>query len=105
MMMMMVIIILITIVDESCNDVDDGNMAGEREARSQRISQRRAEQVSTLQELGQSSGDDGGPGDDYHGDGGPGDDHHGDNYHGDDHHGGDGEDGDHNSGHQRMEQC
>ena len=96
---------MITIVVESCNDVDDGNMAGEREARSQRISQRRAEQVSTLQELGQSSGDDGGPGDDYHGDGGPGDDHHGDNYHGDDHHGEDGEDGDHNSGHQRMEQC
>ena len=95
MMMMMVIIILITIVDESCNDVDDGNLAGEREARSQRISQRRAEQVSTLQELGQSSGDDGGPGDD----------HHGDDHHGDDHHGGDGEDGDHNSGHQRMEQC
>ena len=84
---MMVIIILITIVDESCNDVDDGNLAGEREARSQRISQRRAEQVSTLQELGQSSGDDGGPGD---------------NHHGDDHLGGD---GDHNSGHQRMEQC
>ena len=54
MMMMMVIIILITIVDESCNDVDDGNLAGEREARSQRISQRRAEQVSTLQELGKS---------------------------------------------------
>ena len=26
-MMMMVIIILITIVDESCNDVNDGNMA------------------------------------------------------------------------------
>ena len=92
MMMMMVIIILITIVDESCNDVDDGNLAGEREARSQRISQRRAEQVSTLQELGKSSGDDGGPADDHHGDGGPGDDRHG-------------EDGDHNSGHQWMGQC
>ena len=92
MMMMMVIIILITIVDESCNDVDDGNLAGEREARSQRISQRRAEQVSTLQELGKSSGDDGGPADDHHGDGGPGDDRHG-------------EDGDHDSSHQRMEQC
>ena len=92
MMMMMVIIILITIVDESCNDVLDGNLAGEREARSQRISQRRAEQVSTLQELGKSSGDDGGPADDHHGDGGPGDDRHG-------------EDGDHDSSHQRMEQC
>ena len=92
MMMMMVIIILITIVDESCNDVDDGNLAGEREARSQRISQRRAEQVSTLQELGKSSGDDGGPADDHHGDGGPGDDRHG-------------EDGDHNSSHQSLEQC
>ena len=92
MMMMMVIIILITIVDESCNDVLDGNLAGEREARSQRISQRRAEQVSTLQELGKSSGDDGGPADDHHGDGGPGDDRHG-------------EDGDHNSGHQWMGQC
>ena len=92
MMMMMVIIILITIVDESCNDVDDGNLAGEREARSQRISQRRAEQVSTLQELGKSSGDDGGLADDHHGDGGPGDDRHG-------------EDGDHNSGHQWMGQC
>ena len=92
MMMMMVIIILITIVGESCNDVDDGNLAGEREARSQRISQRRAEQVSTLQELGKSSGDDGGPADDHHGDGGPGDDRHG-------------EDGDHNSGHQWMGQC
>ena len=92
MMMMVVIIILITIVDESCNDVDDGNLAGEREARSQRISQRRAEQVSTLQELGKSSGDDGGPADDHHGDGGPGDDRHG-------------EDGDHNSGHQWMGQC
>ena len=92
MMMMMVIIILITIVDESCNDVDDGNLAGEREARSQRISQRRAEQVSTLQELGMSSGDDGSPADDHHGDGGPGDDRHG-------------EDGDHDSSHQRMEQC
>ena len=92
MMVMMVIIILITIVDESCNDVDDGNLAGEREARSQRISQRRAEQVSTLQELGKSSGDDGGPADDHHGDGGPGDDRHG-------------EDGDHNSGHQWMGQC
>ena len=92
MMMMMVIIILITIVGESCNDVDDGNLAGEREARSQRISQRRAEQVSTLQELGKSSGDDGGPADDHHGDGGPGDDRHG-------------EDGDHNSSHQSLEQC
>ena len=92
MMMMVVIIILITIVDESCNDVDDGNLAGEREARSQRISQRRAEQVSTLQELGKSSGDDGGPADDHHGEGGPGDDRHG-------------EDGDHNSGHQWMGQC
>ena len=92
MMMMVVIIILITIVDESCNGVHDGNLAGEREARSQRISQRRAEQVSTLQELGKSSGDDGGPADDHHGDGGPGDDRHG-------------EDGDHNSGHQWMGQC
>ena len=92
MMMMMVIIISITIVDESCNGVHDGNLAGEREARSQRISQRRAEQVSTLQELGKSSGDDGGPADDHHGDGGPGDDRHG-------------EDGDHNSGHQWMGQC
>ena len=34
---------------------------GEREARAQRISERRAEQVSTLQELGQSDYDD----DDY----------------------------------------
>ena len=102
MMMMMVIIILITIVDESCNDVDDGNLAGEREARSQRISQRRAEQVSTLQELGKSSGDDGGPADDHHGDGGPGDDHYGDGGPGDDRHG---EEGDHDSSHQRMEQC
>ena len=92
MMMMMVIIISITIVDESCNGVHDGNLAGEREARSQRISQRRAEQVSTLQELGMSSGDDGSPADDHHGDGGPGDDRHG-------------EDGDHDSSHQRMEQC
>ena len=92
MMMMMVIIISITIVDESCNGVHDGNLAGEREARSQRISQRRAEQVSTLQELGMSSGDDGSPADDHHGDGGPGDDRHG-------------EEGDHDSSHQRMEQC
>ena len=102
MMMMMVIIILITIVDESCNDVLDGNLAGEREARSQRISQRRAEQVSTLQELGMSSGDDGSPADDHHGDGGPGDDHYGDGGPGDDRHG---EEGDHDSSHQRMEQC
>ena len=37
------------------NDYDDD--PGEREARAQRISERRAEQVSTLQELGQSHHD------------------------------------------------
>ena len=46
---MMTIILIMTIYDD-----DD---PGEREARAQRISERRAEQVSTLQELGQSHHD------------------------------------------------
>ena len=47
---MMTIILIMTTYDDNDNDDDPG----EREARAQRISERRAEQVSTLQELGQS---------------------------------------------------
>ena len=49
LIMMMTIILIMTIYSDNDNDDDPG----EREARAQRISERRAEQVSTLQDLGQ----------------------------------------------------
>ena len=50
---MKTIILIMMIYGDNDNDDDPG----EREARAQRISERRAEQVSTLQELGQSHHD------------------------------------------------
>ena len=54
MMMMTLVIMMITMMMMKMIVMT----IGEREARAQRITERRAEQVSTLQELGQSDYDD-----------------------------------------------